>query len=92
MSLDLISVFLSTALTDFRLIACASALSELSAYRDLGSSLGLIESLGISVDSDILYIIDSRLYHTVNGISAAAANTDYFYIYIGFQSFLIIEI
>ena len=92
MCLDLVAVLLSTALTDLGLVACASALCELSADRYPCSSLGLVKSLGVSVYSYIFYIIDTRIHHAVYSVSAAAANTDDLYINIGFECFLIIEI
>ena len=73
---DLFHAFLSGSLANLRVAACAEAFGELLTDLQLVLRLTLGERLLICVDSQELDTLELRVDHSVDGVAAAAADTD----------------
>ena len=75
---DLVYALLGSFLSDLRIGACASAARNLLAELDLSLSLAFRKSLSVCIYTDERYTLKSGIYHPVDSIASAAADTDDF--------------
>ena len=82
---DLVTVLLRRLSADLRSVSGAASLRQLCADLDLRNRLGIQQCLRIGIHSDIFNVFNICLNHAVQRISAAAADTDDFDIYLRIQ-------
>ena len=80
--LDFFNRLLSSSCTYLGISTCAASLGDLFADIYFGNSARSCECLSVCVDSNKLNAANISRDHAVDSIVSAAADTDYFYIYI----------
>ena len=76
---NLVAAFLCGLLASFRNASCSAASGQAIANDDLLAGFGVLQCLCICVDRDKLYALHTAFNHSVDSVSAAAANTDDLY-------------
>jgi hypothetical protein len=78
-SFDFVYRFFGGSLAGYRVSAGAQSLGSIMPDMYLGACFGVVQRLGISVNDNKLYALDSGFDHTIDGRAARAANPYNFY-------------
>ena len=78
---DGLAALFARLLAHLRLGACALSVRNLFTNLDFLHRFGAVERLLVRIDGNKLHALNSHRHHAVDCVSAAAADTDHFYLY-----------